>query len=619
MNIVKVIIYYLGFIYFLMFSNPLFAETDVEKDELIDKQAEQRNAHFKNIDELVVLRAPGLALKYLQREQPEYNKENPVEWLYWEQKRIALLKYMHQWEKIDNRVNSQLKNLSTYKVATADRNWFLTEQLRALIQLKQYQKTQDKTRQLLWNASSLVSTNALAAWRRIIIQTYLNLGQTKDAQIAMRRYQQDYGELENEDGVGWLQLQAELLIQLKQYKEAIKLLKQIKNPEAQVLVLFAKLKARIISPLNALDTAQLVLASINKDEERKVLFQYVSLVSAVAADEMDQAILLLEAFLSDKTFRLSDSLVRIGGVSVDADTLWSLYLKKGNKVANSKGLLKGNDASWYALASNLFQTEPLIAKSIFAVLSLKARESQHRELSMQQLVKLIEIDEQSLQLINHLITNTKYITQMSDVTADVRYRLIDFNLSQGKVKAAAALMADLKQPPEDEPQFDWNLRRARVLILSGSFDQGTKVLSDMLDAEQLESMQVEKYLQVVFDLQAVEQYQSSLVLFNQLEMLIEDVRLHREIMFWKAESYHGLKQYDQAAYLFLKSAVSPDNIYDPWYHTATFRAAENLFEAGLHEDARQRFLHLLKITENAARKAVIRQRLQAIQLKQQIK
>lgn len=603
------------FLMFLLFLQPLHAE-EVE-NELEDKVQEKRLKHFENIDELVSLHAPGLALNYIKREQPEYSKEDPLNWLYWEQKRVSLLKYIHQWKAIDTRVNQQSKKLASFKVATADRNWFLTEQLHALIELKQYQLALSKTRELLWNASSLVRTNTYAAWRRIIIQIYLNQSNTKDAQIAMRRYQQDYGELQNEDGVSWLQLQAELLIQLQQYKEAILLLKQIKKPEAQALALLAKINAKMISPLNALDSAQLVLASIGEDDVRKSLFQYVALVAAIAADDIDQAILILEILLPQQSPGLSDSLIRIGGIKINADSLWGLYFKKGNLVANKKGLLKGNDVSWYALASNLFQSDPVTAKSLFAVLSIRAVQKQHRELSMKQLVKLMDINEQPLALVNHLFTRSGYISNISDVVPEVRYRLIDFNLSRSNVKAAAALMSDLKQPPEDQPQFDWNLRRARVLILSGSFKQGAKVLSEMLTHEEIESFQAEKFLQVVFDLQAIEQHQISLDLFNQLQIQVDDVRLNRELMFWKAESYHGLKQYDQAAFLFLKSSRSPDNIYDPWYHTATFRAAESLFEAGLYEDAKQRYLHLLKITQNAARKTVIEQRLQAIQLKRQ--
>ncbi len=607
MNIFKSI-----FLVFFISFQPLHAE-----DEVDDKIQIQRVRHFKDIDELVNLHAPGLALNYIKREQPEYNEDDPMDWLYWEQKRISLLKYMQQWQMIDSRISQQSKNLSSFKVATADRNWFLTEQLRALIALKQYQLALSKTRQLLWSASNLVRTNTYAAWRRIIIQIYLNQSNINDAQIAMRRYQQDYGELQNEDGVGWLQLQAELLIQLQQYSEAVTLLKQIKKPEAQALVLLAKINAKMISPLNALDSAQLVLASISEDDVRKNLFQYIALVAAIAADDIDQAILLHEILLSEQNLTLSDSLMRTGGIEINADRLWGLYIDKGNLVANRKGLLKGNDESWYALANNLFQTDPLTAKSLFAVLSVKAGQKLHRELSMKQLVKLMDINQQPLELINRLFTESKYISKISDVVPEVRYRLIDFNLSRSNVKAAAALMADLKQPPEDQPQFDWNLRRARVLILSGSFGQGAKVLNEMLSNEKIESLQVEKYLQVVFDLQAVEQHQVSLELFTQLQKRVDDVRLNRELMFWKAESYHGLKQYEQAAFLFLKSARSPDNVYDPWYHTATFRAAESMFEAKLFEDAKQRYLHLLKITQNAARKAVIGQRLQAIQLKKQ--
>jgi len=600
---------------FSIFLQPLYA--DENKDQLEEKIQAQRTRHFNNIDELVGLHVPGLALSYIKREQPQFDNESPLEWLYWEQKHISLLKYMRQWNAVDHRVNSQLENLKSFKIATADRNWFLTAQLQALIELKKYSEALAETRLLLWNASSLVRANTYAAWRRIIIQIYLNQSQIADAQIAMRRYQQDYGELQNEDGVAWLQLQAELLIQLKQYADAISLLKKIKTPEAQALVLLAKINARMISPLNALDSAQLVLASIEEDDKRKNLFQYVALVAAIAADDIEQSILLLEILLSEKAEKLSDSLIKIGGININADTLWELYLKKGYLAANRKGLLKGNDVSWYALASNLFQTDPLTAKSLFAVLSLKASENQHRELAMKQLVKLMDINQQPLELVNLLFTDSKYILKISDVVPDVRYRLIDFNLSNSNVKAAARLMADLKQPPEDQPQFDWNLRRARVLILSGSFKQGADVLSDMLKNEEIESLQADKYLQVVFDLQAVEQFELSLDLFNHLEKLVSDERIKRELVFWKAESYHGLKQFEQAAFLFLKSAKSPENVYDPWYHTATFRAAESLFEAKLYEDARQRYLHLLKITENTARKAVIRQRLQAIQLKRQ--
>jgi len=620
------------------------ADNGQADEALIDEVTKAREQHFKNIDELVKLRAPGLAYSYLQREQPAYNQQNPLQWLYWEQKRIALLQYMRKWSLIDQRVLEQKQNLSNFKVATGDRNWFLNARLRALLELKQYAPVLSETRQLLWNASSLVDSGTLATWRRIIIQVYLNQGAVKDTQIAMRRYQQDYGALKNEDGVLWLQLQAQLLIQLEQYKEAIEKLKKIETSQAHALILLAKLKAGSLSPSDVLDSVQLELVSINDDAERTTLFQYVALVAAVKGDDIKRSIFLLENLLSDKDINISGSVVQAGGVKIDADTLWQFYLQVGNKAANNKGLLRGDDVSWYTLASNVYLDEPVIAKSLFAVLSLKSKKPETREQSMMQLVSLIESNDQSLQLVNRLFTESKKIKHLTAVPAKVRYLLVDYSLLQGDVQNAADLMADLNRPPEGQPKFDWNLRRARVLILSGSFKQGADVLHEMLSPEFLQSEnegegvvdgvtenvspaikpegitsdQADKYLQVVFDLQAVGQYQLSLDLFDQLQHTLDDVRLERELYFWKAESFHALEQYSLAAYLFLKSSVSPDHVYDPWYHTATFRAAESLLEAGMYEDARQRFLHLLSITDNVARRSVIRQRLQKIQLKEQL-
>lgn len=583
---------------------------------------ELRLQHFANIDELVSLRAPGLALSYLEREQPAYQKEDPAEWLLWEQKRILLLKYMQRSQAIVDRVEQYRQPLQARSIATADRNWFLTEQLRALIALGQNAYALKRTRQLLWSATARVKSQTLAAWRRLVIQIYIRQQKTSDAQIAMRRYQQDYGALQDEDGLSWLQLQAELLIQLGDYAAAVQLLQQIDSDEARGLQLLTMLKDNAMSPLDAYENAQLVLSgrAKQKDAEEQAMklpiYEYISIVTSLQQGKTERAIVLLERFIAQQTLSIDDNVSALGGLTPDVNTLWTLYLKQGHAFANQQGLLKGNDEAWYTLASNLYETQPVMARSLFAVLSLQASQLHHRQLAMKQLAGLVEKEHGSLLLINQLFTDAESIADVNQVPAEVRYKLIDYNLARGEIGVAASLMADLQQPPQDQPQFDWNLRRARVLILSGSFNSGAAVLADMLD-QPLEQGQADKYLQVVFDLQAVEQHALALDLFWQLQQKVDSAAMRREITFWRAESYAGLKQFDRAAYLFMKSAISPENVYDPWYHTATFRAAESLMDAGLLEDARQRFTHLLKITGNAARKAVIRQRLQSIQLKSQ--
>jgi len=588
---------------------------------------EMRNLHFKNIDELVALQVPGLALSYIKREQPAYQPDQPIEWLFWEQKRIELLAYTRQWLVLIERVDAQREKLNTVKVATADRNWFLTEQVKARIQLKDYDAALKQLRKLLWTASPRVASRILANWRRLVIEVYLNQSQLSDARMAMQRYQQDYGALAQQDGRSWLNIQAELLMQLEQYQQAAGLLAkavgQNNNTEFQALQLLARYKAQQLTAKQALQQADKYIKQLSQKQpaekaqamtQTEDLLHYVRLLMLIETAQLDQAVQQLEQLLAKAQLQLTDSVMQIGGLQLNADSLWTLYLQYGQQQANQQGLLTGDDAAWYALANNQHKNQPYGARALLAVLALQAQQLHQRQLAMQQLSESIVSEQLPLQLVKRLFTESSYFSNLATVAPAVRYQLIDYSLSQGRVKQAATLFAGLQQPPSDQDQFEWALRRARVLILSGDFQRGAAALSEILETQTLGGKQVDKFLQVVFDLQAVEQHQLSISLFDALARQVDDSRVLRELMFWRAESLHALKQYEQAAYLFLKSAVPLEKVYDHWYHTATFRAAESLLSAGLYQDARQRFLHLLAITENAARRAVIQQRLQSIRL-----
>lgn len=588
---------------------------------------QMRRVHFKNIDELVALQVPGLALSYIQREQPAYQPNQPIEWLFWEQKRIELLAFTRQWSALIERVDAQWEKLNTIKVATADRNWFLTEQVRARIQLKDYEAALKQLRELLWTAPQRVPSRTLANWRRLVIEVYLNQSHLGDARVAMQRYQQDYGALAEQDGRSWLTIQAELLMQLQQYKQAAGLMERVKgenssNSEFQGLQLLARYKAQQLDAKQTLQQADKYIQQASKQPPEQVqessaaedLLHYVRLLMLIETAQLDQAVKLLEQLLAKPQLQLSDSVMQIGGLQLNADSLWALYLQYGQQQANQQGLLSGDDDAWYAMANNLHKKQPYLARALLAVLSVQAQQQHQRQLAMQQLSDSIVADKLPLQLVKRLFTETTYISDLAAVAPAVRYQLIDYSLSQGQVKQAAALFAGLQQPPADQDQFEWSLRRARVMILSGDFQRGANALAEILESQALQGKQVDKFLQVVFDLQSVEQHPLALSLFDALAQQVDDSRVLRELMFWRAESLHALKQYEQAAYLFLKSAIPLEKVYDHWYHTATFRAAESLLSAGLYQDARQRFLHLLAITENAARRAVIQQRLQSIRL-----
>ena len=73
--------------------------------------------------------------------------------------------------------------------------------------------------------------------------------------------------------------------------------------------------------------------------------------------------------------------------------------------------------------------------------------------------------------------------------------------------------------------------------------------------------------------------------FNRLLRLELDAVQRREIVYWIGDSYRGLEQYEQAALLYLQSAMMPGpGAMDPWAQTARYNAAESLKSAGLVDD-----------------------------------
>ena len=118
------------------------------------------------------------------------------------------------------------------------------------------------------------------------------------------------------------------------------------------------------------------------------------------------------------------------------------------------------------------------------------------------------------------------------------------------------------------------------MILGGQYNKGEAVLYELLaNHDSLEPKEIDPFMQVVFDFQNVDEHHRALKLVEQLQAYPLTPKVHREIIFWRAESLQALGDYEQAAYLFLKSARPLDNVIDPWFHTASFRAAESMEQA----------------------------------------
>jgi tetratricopeptide (TPR) repeat protein len=127
----------------------------------------------------------------------------------------------------------------------------------------------------------------------------------------------------------------------------------------------------------------------------------------------------------------------------------------------------------------------------------------------------------------------------------------------------------------------------------------------------------DRILQVLFDMQTVDMHPQAITHFSQLLRLEIEPKQRREILYWIADSYRGIEKYDQAALLYLQSAMlpAPDSM-DPWAQTARYHAAESLQSSGLVDDARRIYLDLLAVTEDAARRSVLNHKIQQLWLNQ---
>jgi len=129
------------------------------------------------------------------------------------------------------------------------------------------------------------------------------------------------------------------------------------------------------------------------------------------------------------------------------------------------------------------------------------------------------------------------------------------------------------------------------------------------------SKHADRLLQVLFDLQTVQHHREALELFGALLEKPLEAQQRREVLFWMAESLQALEQFDQAAYLYIKSATLTDlQAMDPWAQTARYRAAKALVKAGLLDDARRIYSSLMRATHDASRKAVLNNEIQHLRL-----
>jgi tetratricopeptide (TPR) repeat protein len=595
-------------------SPPLTTFPVTSSDEQVENQSELTFKSLAQMNELIELGVPALALSLLDAEQ-EKRPPFTVDWYTFEYKRILLLSALERWAQVVERTQwlfdtADSKRQITHKIAL----WFKTQQVMANIQLKNSVLALDQLQHLLWGTKAEHRDPSLPViWRRLVIRVYLQMQKDDDARKALVKYEREYKTEETD--IDWILLQAQVLLRTHRPEQALILLKKIATESAvdvEALSLIAQLQ---INPKSAEEINQQMREKLDGQilsRQARWAYSYIAYTASKLLSDQAAQIMNLESMLSMDI----EQLVLDENYQVTADDLWELYNKQGLITANDHGLLFGNDEPWQQLSDKLTVADPQKALALNAALVLQPGNFLSRQQQHKAIVEIIEKRKNGLELINKLYLHSSKVKDVNVLPDEVRYRLVDYALSEGDYSDAATIMKSLKEPPEGKTLFDWRMRKARVLILQGEYKQSEALIyKTFSEKPKITRAELDRYIQVVFDFQTVQQHQQAIKLFDLLYIDNLDESLKREIYFWKAESYFSLENYDHAALYYLESAraVTGGN-GDLWAQSARFKAGKSLILAGIYDDAENVYSDLLSITDSEARKALISQNLQKIRL-----
>jgi tetratricopeptide (TPR) repeat protein len=445
-------------------------------------------------------------------------------------------------------------------------------------------------------------------WRRLIIESYIDDARIEDARVAMLRFDQDFDSTD----LDWLLLRARVLVESQRYQQAIRVLQGRDEWQARLVSMLANFR------LGRIDKAELWRQVVKRIEDKGLSGEERASLWALgyyAAQEMspvDRVVALEWLFRSGarsplKLFQLP------------VDLLWQAYIDYAELVGNRSELLLGDDEQWLKLAAAASKATPVKARSLFAMLMLRSSsEDAGNRAASGYMQTFAEVDEAEHQLLESLFNRSKTFSNARNIPAGIRYQLVDLALQSADIEEATRLMSGLNSVPPGSSALDWQLRQSRVLILGGRYDEGNQVLESLIgDYVEADVDATDRILQVLFDLQTVGLHQQAIAHFNQLLRLQLEPAQSREIFYWIGDSYRGLEQYEQAALLYLQSAMLPGaETMDPWAQTARYNAAESLQAAGLVDDARRIYQGLLRVTEDAARRSVLSHKIQQLWLTQ---
>lgn len=560
-------------------------------------------AHAADNDTLERIRAltrggaTQLALRLLDQHQPAASQTEA--WMQWEKQRYALYRAQRNWASLAERATSLPAGLPPEFI-----HWAKSEAARARLSASDAPGARRVLRDLLWQEQG--SREERAEWRQLVIRSYLIENNVSDALTALQHYREDFQVKSS----AWRQLEATILIRAGKARDAYALVGDIKTHDGQLLTLFAGLQGGMLPPATVLTRAlSLAEETRNKPALNHQAWLLVAEAAARANNHLRRLYALERALTGARAHAAPDALL-----TANADDLWQAYEQYAEAAGNEARLLVGNDAAWLKKAESYKRDDALPARAFYAFL-LGHAGLDTRKLAQQRFTDSL-IEDGRAEVLRGLYSASRRYPDLKTVPEYARYRLADQALADYDIAFAARLMQGLENAPVGEDPDGWSLRRARVLIYAGDQRGAVQLLNGILAGKKkLDDAFAERYIQVLFDLQAAEHHTQVIALLEAVFQLVTNPRIQREALYWTADSKAALGEHQQAAELYLRSATYQHATGgDIWGQTARYHAAEELGKAGLTQDARLVYQALLRHADDAKQRAVIERNIQQLWL-----
>lgn len=572
------------------------------------------------VDQLARAGANTLALEKLESELQERAVDS-ADWLSLKRKQVAVMKARGLYQELADQLGRDVAASSDL----ANRRWLQNQEIEAYLEAGQAAKAINRIRVALWqNANSYEPEvlDAIANWRRQLVEARVLAEQFDLAADTLARYENDY-QIESDVSALRAGIQrwpwgykprfneelkrsrARLFLESREFGIAADLLKDDEHASVQHVRLLSLLRTEAMSPAEVYDRA--IKMANDKSlglPARKSAWVLAAEAARYNRDVVKEIQAIKWALTTASELPFSEPLL-----SIDESLSWLHLEAAGGQLMQAWAADFGIQAAIAKLGTSERTLEE--QQAMLAQLYRRAADPQQKSQLLSAIINIETDDTVRRVLLPGWMLNNSHV-DAENLSPALRYQITELLLEAGNIPQAAELMAQLDTSPTDVPAVQWQLRRARVLVLAAKAEQGVAVLHQLLDGAFGGQPNIDRFLQAVFDVQAVGAHYDAIALFEKLLARDLEPRQRREIHYWLADAAKAAQDYPRAAENYLLSAGEQSNSWDQWGISARRQAADALKTGGLLEDAINIYQRLLDRSQDRTERAVLRTNIQRL-------